>query len=102
MKTSFSQYVMEGFQVEEWSIKFKFQLKQHNFIRSQEMEHLLNCIKEPTVCHKCFEEFKKDPSISPSLRDYTLLDVGFTDIGSKSIVEDMYEMCVMWISMGTN
>ena len=81
VKTSFSQYVMEGFQVEEWSIKFKFQLKQHNFIRSQEMEHLLNCIKEPTVCHKCFEEFKKDPSISPSLRDYTLLDVGFTDIG---------------------
>ena len=45
------------------------------------MEHLLNCIKEHTVCHKCYEEFKKDPSISPSLRDYTLLDVGFTDIG---------------------
>ena len=45
------------------------------------MEHLLNCIKEPTVCNKCFKEFKKDPSISPSLRDYSLLDVGFTDSG---------------------
>ena len=45
------------------------------------MEHLLNCIKEPTVCNMCFEEFKKDPSISPSLRDYSLIDVVFTDIG---------------------
>ena len=46
------------------------------------MEHLLNCIKEPIVCKECFEEIKKkDPSISPSLRDYSLLDVGFTDNG---------------------
>ena len=32
------------------------------------MEHLLNCIKEPTVCHKCFEEFKKASVKSGAIR----------------------------------
>ena len=45
------------------------------------MKHLLNNIKEPVVCSKCFEEMSKGYSDAASLQDYALLDVGFTDQG---------------------
>jgi len=45
------------------------------------MKHLLNNIKEPVVCSKCFEEMSKGYSDAASLQDYARLDVGFTDQG---------------------
>ena len=45
------------------------------------MEHLLNRITQTVVCAQCAEEFASGATDSASLRDYTVLDVGFTDRG---------------------
>jgi len=45
------------------------------------MRHLTYSITQPVVCNRCLEEFQSGATDAASLRDYTVLDVGFTDIG---------------------
>ena len=47
------------------------------------MQHLLYSIKEPVVCSRCADEFEGGDTDAASLRDYTTLDVGFTDKGMQ-------------------
>ena len=43
--------------------------------------HLLYKITENLVCNQCYEEYRGGLTDSKSLQQYTLLDVGLTDIG---------------------
>lgn len=45
------------------------------------MQHLLNSIKQPVVCQKCFDEFSTGQTDAGSLQHYARLDVGFSDRG---------------------
>ncbi len=45
------------------------------------MDHLLYAIREPLVCNACHAEFSAGQTDARSLRDYTVLDIGFTDMG---------------------
>lgn len=47
------------------------------------MQHLLYSIKEPVVCSRCADEFERGGTEAVSLREYTVLDVGFTDMGMQ-------------------
>lgn len=46
-----------------------------------DLSHLLNVIKEPVICHKCYDDFIEGRSDAASLQAFTVLDVGFTDRG---------------------
>jgi len=45
------------------------------------MKHLLYSITEPVVCATCADEYASGATDAASLRDYTRLDVGFSDRG---------------------
>lgn len=45
------------------------------------LENLQNKILNNIVCSKCEIEFKKAGTRSHSLQEYSMLDVGFTNIG---------------------
>jgi hypothetical protein len=45
------------------------------------MKHLLHSITDPVVCAKCADEYTSGATDAASLRDYSRVDVGFTDQG---------------------
>ena len=47
------------------------------------MQQLLYSINELVVCSRCADEFEGGGTEAVSLREYTVLDVGFTDKGMQ-------------------
>ena len=45
------------------------------------LQNLNNNIKNQIVCAKCEAEYIAEKPINTSLQEYSLLDVGFTDVG---------------------
>ncbi len=45
------------------------------------MRNLLYSITEPVVCARCADEFASGTTAAHSLRDYVMVDVGFTNAG---------------------
>ena len=43
--------------------------------------HLLYNIKEILICNQCYQEYDAGLTDSKSLQQYTILDVGLTDMG---------------------
>lgn len=43
--------------------------------------HLLYNIKEILICNQCYQEYHAGLTDSKSLQQYTILDVGLTDMG---------------------
>lgn len=43
--------------------------------------HLLYNVKENFVCNQCYEEYLAGLTDSKSLQQYTMFDIGLTDIG---------------------
>ncbi len=43
--------------------------------------HLLYNIKEILICNRCYREYHAGLTDSKSLQQYTILDVGLTDMG---------------------